>query len=195
MNLKEAEGVQRNSATKPSLFRKNQWRITLKKSMKVQPQCRRHRCYYFHVALAYIIYNIYIHIYWYISIIIAAVLLLPVGNVLASSGSDFTVTGDNFKASKSDRPAINEDFDPDESCHFDVYQLKCIPCANQECPEGFGNNDDSTCFPSTDCPKDYHWTEDDETGQCYPNDRDVNMMTTHSLKIRKAVYSIKWIVI
>ena len=105
----------------------------------------------------------------YISIIIAAVLLLPVGNVLASSDSDFT--GDNFKAYKSDRPAINEDFDPDESCHFDVYQLKCIPGANQECPEGFGNNDDSTCFPSTDCPKDYHWTEDDETGQCYPNDK------------------------
>ena len=52
----------------------------------------------------------------YISIIIAAVLLLPVGHVLASSGSAFT--GENFKASKSDRPAINEDFDPDETLMY-----------------------------------------------------------------------------
>jgi hypothetical protein len=78
---------------------------------------------------------------------------------------------DGYPKDTKNRPAINSDFDPDESCHFDVYQLKCIPGANQECPEGFGNNDNSTCFPSTDCPKGYHWTEDDETGQCYPNDK------------------------
>jgi hypothetical protein len=41
-------------------------------------------------------------------LVIATLLLLPIGNVLASSDSDFT--GENFKAYKPDRPAINEDF-------------------------------------------------------------------------------------
>ena len=51
-------------------------------------------------------------------------------------------------SSHSARPPINPDFNPDESCLFDVYQLKCIPGAEQECPRPqFGNNDDSTCFP------------------------------------------------
>jgi hypothetical protein len=68
---------------------------------------------------------------------------------------------------KSDRPAINEDFNPDRSCMFDAYQLRCIPGADQVCPEGFGNNDDSTCFffHKKGCPEGYHSTENDETGQ------------------------------
>ena len=46
------------------------------------------------------------------------------------------------------RPAINPDFAPDESCLFDAYQLKCVPGAEQDCHEvGFWNYDDSTCFP------------------------------------------------
>jgi hypothetical protein len=74
----------------------------------------------------------------------------------------------------SDRPPINPDFDPDYSCLFDVYQLKCIPGSDQKCPEGFGSNDDATCFALNEngdwiCPEDYHTVDDDETGQCYPN--------------------------
>jgi hypothetical protein len=58
---------------------------------------------------------------------------------------------------------------------FDAYQLKCIPGAEQDCHEaGFGNNDDSTCFPYEviigGCSDGYHSTDDDETGQCYPNE-------------------------
>jgi hypothetical protein len=29
--------------------------------------------------------------------------------------------------SEEDRPAVNEFFNPDESCDFDAYQLNCIP--------------------------------------------------------------------
>jgi hypothetical protein len=48
--------------------------------------------------------------------------------------------------------------------------VQCIPGSQQECPEEFGNNDDDTCFPSAiDCPDDHHTTDDDKTGQCYPN--------------------------
>jgi hypothetical protein len=50
--------------------------------------------------------------------------------------------------------------------------LKCIPGSEQVCPEGFGTNDDETCFSYEyweGCPKGYHDREYDETGQCYPN--------------------------
>jgi hypothetical protein len=47
---------------------------------------------------------------------------------------------------QNNRPQINLEFAPDESCLFDVFQLKCIPGSQQECPEGFGNNDPETCF-------------------------------------------------
>ena len=71
--------------------------------------------------------------------------------------------------SKQDRPAINPDFDPDESCDFNTFQLKCIPGSEQDCPEGFWSNEDYTCHLSGDCPEGYHGVDDDETGQCYPN--------------------------
>jgi hypothetical protein len=65
---------------------------------------------------------------------------------------------------------------PDESCQFDVYQEKCLPSViTGECPEGFGENEDGYCFPHNgsnntwECPKDYHSTQDDESGQCYPD--------------------------
>jgi hypothetical protein len=51
-----------------------------------------------------------------------------------------------------------------------VYQLKCIPGSEQSCHEvGFGNNDDSTCFPVDEngyalCPEGYDLLDDDETG-------------------------------
>jgi hypothetical protein len=81
---------------------------------------------------------------------------------------------------KSDRPAINEDFNPDRSCMFDAYQLRCIPGADQVCPEGFGNNDDSTCFffHKEGCPETYHSTDNDETGQCYSNKEGCNAYVT-----------------
>jgi hypothetical protein len=81
---------------------------------------------------------------------------------------------------KSDRPTINEDFNPDSSCMFDAYQFRCIPGANQECPEGFGNNDDSTCFflHKEGCPEGYHSTDNDETGQCYSNEEGCNAYAT-----------------
>jgi hypothetical protein len=76
---------------------------------------------------------------------------------------------------QADRPAINPDFDPDESCRFDAFQGKCTLGAEQECPDGFGGNQYGTCFPVNkegymDCPEGTHSIEGDETGQCYPND-------------------------
>ena len=71
---------------------------------------------------------------------------------------------------------------PDESCLFDVYQIKCqaFPnmneTADKECPENFFTNEDYRCVPNHDegCPEGYHSTDDDETGQCYPNDEGCN---------------------
>jgi len=94
--------------------------------------------------------------------------------------SGFFTEGGFVVHSKSDRPAINEDFNPDRSCMFDAYQLRCIPGAVQECPEGFGNNDDSTCFflHKEGCPEGYHSTDNDETGQCYSNEEGCNAYAT-----------------
>jgi hypothetical protein len=63
---------------------------------------------------------------------------------------------------------------PDESCLFDVSQIKCQPDPlTDECPPGFGNNEDGRCFPAPlgewRCPVGYHNEDDDESGQCYPN--------------------------
>jgi len=66
----------------------------------------------------------------------------------------------------------NPFFGPDYSCLFDAYQLHCIPGDQQECPEGFGQNEDGTCVVSKrgeGCPEGYYGTDDDETGQCYPD--------------------------
>ena len=81
---------------------------------------------------------------------------------------------------QSGRPAVNQDFNPDRSCMFDAFQLKCIPGADQECPDGFGNNDDSTCFflHTQGCPEGYHSTDNDETGQCYSNKEGCNAYVT-----------------
>jgi hypothetical protein len=54
-----------------------------------------------------------------------------------------------YVKSQSNRPAINPDFDPDRSCLFDTFQLRCIPGSQQECPEGFGAGDPETCFAET----------------------------------------------
>jgi hypothetical protein len=67
----------------------------------------------------------------------------------------------------------NPFFASDASCMFDAYQLHCIPGDHQECPKGFGQNEDGTCFAKTkkngtwqwECPPKYHSAQDDETGQ------------------------------
>ena len=67
---------------------------------------------------------------------------------------------------------------PDESCLFDITQIKCLPFPGEDkCPVGFGNNEDGRCIPRTlvngewewVCPEGYHDVDDDESGQCYPN--------------------------
>lgn len=63
----------------------------------------------------------------------------------------------------------NPFFGPDYSCLFDAYQLHCIPGDQQECPKGFGQNEDSTCVPRSDCPEGYYSEDENETGQCYPD--------------------------
>ena len=97
-----------------------------------------------------------------------------------SSHSGFFTEHGFVVQSQSDRPAVNENFNPDRSCMFDAYQLRCIPGATQECPEGFGNNEDSTCFflHREGCPEGYHSTDDDETGQCYSNEEGCNAYVT-----------------
>jgi hypothetical protein len=85
-----------------------------------------------------------------------------------------TVSEDTFQSVRSQRPAINPNFDPDYSCLFDITQLKCIPGSEQKCPDNFKTNDDDRCIPLNEsgdweCPEGYHYVDEDESGQCYPN--------------------------
>lgn len=41
--------------------------------------------------------------------------------------------------------------------------------SEQKCPSGFGQNEDAACHPKGPCPEGYHDTDENETGQCYPN--------------------------
>ena len=114
-----------------------------------------------------------------VSVIIGAMMIAP---SLSSSSSSYAITNSTSNINKPLYRQIqdvfeNPFFDPDYSCLFDTYQLHCIPGENQECPEGFGNNEDDTCFAQTkingtwewECPDGYHSIESDETGQCYPD--------------------------
>jgi hypothetical protein len=58
---------------------------------------------------------------------------------------------------------------PDEQCLFDPSLPHCTPAPGEDCPAGFGTNDDGQCFPLGGCPEGYHSNEDDETGTCYPD--------------------------
>jgi hypothetical protein len=86
-------------------------------------------------------------------IIAIAIIVLTVPTVNASSGRVLSEEeresgfyDEDGYPKQADRPAINPDFAPDYSCLFDIYQAKCIPSSEQECPEGLGgNNDDETC--------------------------------------------------
>ena len=96
--------------------------------------------------------------------------MMGTSNVYAITNSTSNVDVPLYKQIEQLR--INPYFAPDESCMFDAYQLQCIPGEDQECPKGFGGNEDSTCFvdhSDIGCPKGYHSADDDETGQCYPD--------------------------
>lgn len=105
-------------------------------------------------------------------IVVLIVLILLTSNFAATAASE-----EIAHMNKIDRQTINPDFDPDESCLFNVFQLKCVPGSQQECPEGFGLNIPDNCVPhigkngNWECPKDYHSVEADETAQCYPNSK------------------------
>jgi hypothetical protein len=67
---------------------------------------------------------------------------------------------------------------PDQSCLFDITQIKCLPFPGEDkCPVGFGNNEDDRCVPRTlingewkwVCPEGYHNVDEGESGQCYSN--------------------------
>ena len=61
------------------------------------------------------------------------------------------------------------------SSNSNVYQVP-----QQECPQGFRAAEPENCYPEhrDGCPKGYHSTDDDETGQCYDNDEGCNAHTT-----------------
>ena len=76
--------------------------------------------------------------------------------------------------SLTEEPAANTtegfvDGGPDGDCLFNPSLPKCAS-DNGECPDGFFQNEDGSCFPQHDrCPKGYHSHENDETGRCIPN--------------------------
>lgn len=62
-----------------------------------------------------------------------------------------------------------ESIDP---CLLDPSDPSCPkPDPDQNCPEGWAQNEDGNCFPlhPEGCPSGYHSHEDDETGRCIPN--------------------------
>jgi hypothetical protein len=120
--------------------------------------------------------------------LLAIILILLVPPVYAENE---LFNDEGYLLFQRNRTAINEDFKPDYSCLFDVFQEKCIPGSQQECPKPyFSNNEDYACFPKTlingtypynhnatyywKCPVGYHNVDEDETGQCYSNKEDCN---------------------
>ncbi len=79
---------------------------------------------------------------------------------------------DGFPKDTEDRPAINPDFAPDESCDF-KWELKCIPGSEQSCfeLEGYNNFEGNVCTP-IGCPEGYHDIFDDEDNICHSNEKD-----------------------
>ena len=80
---------------------------------------------------------------------------------------------DGFPKATEDRPAINPDFAPDESCDL-KWELKCIPGSEQSCfeeLEGYNNSELNVCTP-IGCPEGYHDIFDDEDNICHSNEID-----------------------
>lgn len=105
---------------------------------------------------------------------IVPILMLLVPNVYASTNDTDDINKPLYRQIQD--LIVNPNFAPDYTCLFDAYQLHCIQGEDQDCYdiEGFGNNEDDRCFPMSmgewKCPEGYHGTDDDESGQCYPND-------------------------
>jgi hypothetical protein len=97
----------------------------------------------------------------FIGIMVVVLLLVP-STALAGS-SDFIEEGGGVKNTEA-RPAINPDFAPDDDCSIE-HELKCIPGAEQECPEGFNPNEDNICGLD-DCLEGYVVADEDESGLC-----------------------------
>lgn len=81
------------------------------------------------------------------------------------------MTDEQQKAAENAEQAIesNNDINP---CLLDPSLPTCPkPGPNQDCPEGWAQNEDGDCFPlhPNGCPRGYHGHEDDETGRCIPN--------------------------
>jgi hypothetical protein len=105
------------------------------------------------------------------SAIVVVIAMIPF-TAISSSNSENEEEPEEHPLShvwKEKRGPINPNFAPDESCDINAYQLKCIPGSEQDCPDGFGQNEDYVCAPIGPCPDDYHGEDDDETGQCYPD--------------------------
>ena len=63
-------------------------------------------------------------------IIVVIVMILLTSNFAAAAASE-----DIAHMNKIDRQAINPDFDPDESCLFNVFQLKCVLVRSKNIPK------------------------------------------------------------
>jgi hypothetical protein len=79
---------------------------------------------------------------------------------------------DGYPKDTKNRPAINPDFDPDESCDL-KWELKCIPGSEQTCRdlEGYDNGEMNVCTPRS-CPEGYHNIAEWEDNVCYSNDEE-----------------------
>jgi len=79
---------------------------------------------------------------------------------------------DSTKAETETEPAEEKDSEPINPCLLDPSDPSCPkPDENQNCPDGWAQNEDGNCFPlhPEGCPSGYHSHEDDETGRCIPN--------------------------
>jgi hypothetical protein len=76
--------------------------------------------------------------------------------VLIEEEIDLLYRDDGFPKATKDRPAINPDFAPDESCDL-KWELKCIPGREQSCfeLEGYNNFEGNVCTP-IGCPEGDH---------------------------------------
>lgn len=83
-------------------------------------------------------------------------------------------TTDSIATSEEEQNQQAADISQDdiEPCLLDPSLPSCPkPDENQDCPEGWAQNEDGNCFPlhPDGCPNGYHGHEDDETGRCIPN--------------------------
>ena len=93
--------------------------------------------------------------------------------VRIEGGSELFYREDGYPRDTKNRPAINPDFAPDESCDL-KWELKCIPGSQQSCfdeLEGFNNGEMNVCTP-IGCPEGYHDIYEDEDNICHSNEID-----------------------